>query len=274
MAKRLKLVLSAIIFFSFPLFLSAQSNIYQVFSLDDQFVVYSEDPSLAQEGALSAEKVRTDLFQRLGWISYSQYPTQIWLLKGEPSSDASIQSSLEWKEGGWVKTLRISMQENLYSETLPRYIIEIFLKELALGSDQERSQSVWIPLWLVEGLRQSLTPEKSTGGFSTLAFDLPQLFLQEEVFTDSVRKEQFAKPSQKFLDYLLELPDGQKKLKQYIRLLAISQSPEKTFFQVYQSDFKDFQELKFSWNKKWYATSPKKERHELILEYLDSLEAN
>ncbi len=273
MVKQLKFILSWVVFLSLPFALFAQSNIYQVFSLDDQFVVYSEDPSLAQEGALAAEKVRTDLFQRLGWISYSQYPTQIWLLKGEPSTDATIQSSLEWKEGGWVKTLRISMQENLYSETLPRYIIEIFLKELALGSDQARSQSVWIPLWLVEGLRQSLTPTESTGGFSTLAFDLPQLFLQEQVFTDSVRKEQFAKTSQKFLEYLLELPDGQKKLKQYVRLLTTSQSPEKTFFQVYQSDFKDFQELKFAWNKKWHATSPKETRREAILQSLDFLEA-
>lgn len=269
----------AILFLSCSL--SAQTNIYQVYSLDDQFVLYSEDPSAAQQGALVVEQVRTDLFEQLGWLSYSQYPTQIWLLK--KSEESQFKSSLQWQSGEWLKKLEIPIQAQLQEEVLPRRVIELALKEFSLGGKpNEKPNSIVIPLWLVEGFRQNLNEGKSTDFSSTLFLSIKEMFYQKELFANQVAKEQYAKLAGSFLTYLMNLPNGQKKIKEYVRLLAQSNHSEKLFFQVYQDDFSSFQQLQFAWNKKWHEQKtfeanqpePKKDRQQVILKYLDALESD
>ncbi len=261
-------VLFSLIVFSFASSSLAETNLYQVFSLDDQFVVYSEDPKLAQEGAAIAEETRNLLFKELGWMNYSQYPTQVWFEKGR----ADIEFAVQRRQASWLKKVTLPVEENLNQVGLPREVIRLALFEFALsGESQVKIKPQEFPLWLVEGLRLKISRTLNKGKATTLFMNVEELFSQEEQFSNSVEQEQFARLSKEFLTFLQNLPNGQKKLKEYLQAMNSAQSRSETFFKVYSETFPDFQQLQFAWNIS-SPDEPKQERQEVILKYLDALD--
>lgn len=266
-----------ILYFIFSTAVAAQTSTYQVFSLDDQFVVYSQNPDLAQNGALKAEAVRRGLFEELGWVNYSEFPTQIWLI--DPDKEQRYETKMVWQGNGWAKKITLPAIESINDEILPREVIRLFLREFALDKNPKiKKSSPNIPLWLVEGYRLKMDIRRESVPTSNLLIGLDEVFHQKVPFKDGVRQAQFAELAEKFLAYLLELPEGRKKMKTFIRALAHSKDPEKVFFSVYSDQFKNFQQLKFAWNEKWIQKNRaeeerKTDRRQVILEYLDSLES-
>jgi len=270
------LFLFATLFFFLSSVGSTQSDLYQIQSLDDQFVVYGQDPGVAQESALLAEQVRTDLFETLGWINFSQAPIQIWI-KEESKVVSPAVSTTERKEGVWVKKIEVPLQPDLNEEILPREIIKLLLGDLAfekIDLGKLRPQ-IELPLWVIEGLRWKVARSSQIKNISVEIGNLELLLQSESLPQDPLEKQVFAQTAGSFVDFLFSLPEGKQKLKVLIRSYS---QPKSLFASIYQSDFKSNPELQLAWNQflgdqQVVHSTPTKPRRQLIMQYLDALEA-
>jgi len=270
------LFLIGTLFFFFSSVGSTQPDLYQIPSLDDQFIVYGEDPGVAQEAALLAEEVRTDLFKTLGWINFNQAPIQIWIQEGEMDASTAFTTT-QRKEGIWVKKIEVPFQPNLNEEILIREIIQLLLADLAFekGRSGNLRPQLNIPLWVVEGLRWKAARRSKNKNRSQELGNLEFLLQTESLSKDPLQNQHFALTAGSFIDFLFSLPEGQQKIKHLIRSYS---KPKSVFASIYQKDFKSNKELQLAWNQfsgdPPVVDSPRtKNRRQIILHYLDALEA-
>lgn len=279
--KRLFIEFNLLCLFGVSAAAAAQTDTYQINSLDEQYVVYSHDPGIAQEATIAAEKIREHFFKTLRWMSFSQYPTQIWIVKEPPEKNfPPAVSSLEWLEGGWVRKIKTYPQPELFEEILPRELIQVLLLELGMDqrAQNKRPESP-LPFWLIEGFRKRIEEGNSAGSLSVPLISLKELLETESLPQTKMDRERFAASSAQFVELLLDLPEGAKKMKKFIRLYAATGKPV-SFHKIYKKDFKTEKDLQAAWeDKRKRAVAGKKEalspknRRASIMQYLDALEA-
>lgn len=255
--------LSLLIFFILAFPIAGQIGTYKVISPGEQYVVYAADPVLGQEIARLAEKIRSDLFSTLGWASFSQFQTEIWIAPQEPSADfPPASSSLDLVDGAWKKKITTYLQPGLKEEILPREIINLILAEM--GNEkilfQAKKKTVASPpLWLVEGLRRKLTAVEigEMAAARTISLqdysDLDRLFQAHNFSRDEAANQRFAFAAERFVSFLMAQSGGKQRLKSFIKKFADPKEEKKLK-----------QEVALAWREEI--------RHNQILATMDALD--
>lgn len=252
---------------------AAEPGFYQVISPNEQFLVYCRDPALAQEVAIEAEEVRSRLFEILGWAGFSQFRTEIWIVEEKPAPDfPSAQSSVDLIDGAWKKKITAVRQERLKEEVLTREIIAVFLTEMAneaaLFQKKKKKLELTVPpVWMIEGLRARIArmgieePARSLEPYD----DLKLLLQRRQFFKNPETNRPFAAASSQFVDFLLGLPGGKQRMKEYIKTLGKKGKP------VY-----NWERLQASWREEAArvaeAVVDEQDRRQRIQVYLDALD--
>lgn len=194
-------------------------------SRSGQFIVYGGDSVQRGTVAIQADVIRDEFFAVMGVTALPnvKVPIEI-LLVGKPGDEARqrpVAFELRFTDENFLLQIHVDLARGLNRELMERAVLKGLLCERALRGKKpnEFDESLQVPVWLVEGLREAelWRVNRADRNLYSGVFKQKSLFTLEELFAmdedkhrwlDGVSREAFRALSGAMVMALLEQPRG------------------------------------------------------------------
>ncbi len=256
----------------------------RIVSASKQFIIESNDPELSSTIAISAERLKAALLEKLqladGWRS----PVLISVFPRKEVESGNPITMTPYASGGelWF-VLRAQTPPPLNRGMFFRGITQVLCAELInrpLRSVQTGETLTVAPLWLSEGLWQSVADQAiqlsvrevnlvllQRATAAGRGWSWAQLTATTQFPSDPVAAQLFGAQSQVLVESLLALPDGLQKMQKFVAALASGGHWQNAFSAAYTRDFPDETS-----REKWWALRLQVRAHQRTVQTLSAWE--